>query len=734
MEEIGVQAIVDGLMSFSSDMDKVQGKIDDVAGRGTILGGIFDSVSSALTSFGREILNVAEVALGVMLRDAIEAVISFLGDMIEKVIEAGNEFQILELRLNNFNMDALMKSGEDYDTAAREAIKLTKEQLDWLQKLAMVTPYDNTDISSAYTLGRAYGFTADQAKQLTENTADFASAMGLTGAHMERIIVNLGQMKARGKITSTELRDLARGAFLPLDDVLGRVAKSMGITTEELTKAISTPGSGVPYQKFIDAFNQMIEQEPRFVGASEKMARTLKYSANNVQDLVTSFGGLQIVSPIMGKLGERVAEFMDQFVKSGPAGQEFTDLGQKLLDSATSIGISLSRIISNVFALLPSANDLATTVTNALQGFADWLKKNEGDISVKLQNIVIWLSKLTAPDFSGLLKTLADGLAGVVKVFLSLNDQFFKVDPRTHKTGWEELGKAFFTLGVAVQPILDFFHINTTVLPTVTGLVDNLVAAINEVSKWIYNNQALIENILTLLIAYLIIDTVTGMFWSFVGALISVTAAVIALAAAFSIIVVIVSIVSVIIVAIKAFQFTMELLVTVVKFIIDTIVGQFQNMKTSLSNIMTEIGNAWRMGNWVGIGQAIVEGIARGIQGYMNVVITAARNAAMSAYNAAKAALGIKSPSTLFAGIGENLMMGMAQGITDSAGIAVDAMRSVVAAVSMPAMSMQVSQAAPRSISSTYQSNTTNNLNIYSQAQTEQVASDFAMMQSMAGI
>ena len=42
-----------------------------------------------------------EVALGVMLRDAIEGVIRVIGDMITSTIDAGNEFQILSLRLDS---------------------------------------------------------------------------------------------------------------------------------------------------------------------------------------------------------------------------------------------------------------------------------------------------------------------------------------------------------------------------------------------------------------------------------------------------------------------------------------------------------------------------------------------------------------------------------------------------------------------------------------------------------
>jgi len=55
----------------------------------------------------------------------------------------------------------------------------------------------------------------------------------------------------------------------------------------------------------------------------------------------------------------------------------------------------------------------------------------------------------------------------------------------------------------------------------------------------------------------------------------------------------------------------------------------------------------------------------------------AARNAAKAAFDAAKGFLGIHSPSTLFSGIGENMMLGMAGGIGDFASVPVSVTQDV---------------------------------------------------------
>ncbi|WP_203903481.1 phage tail protein [Virgisporangium aliadipatigenens] len=72
-------------------------------------------------------------------------------------------------------------------------------------------------------------------------------------------------------------------------------------------------------------------------------------------------------------------------------------------------------------------------------------------------------------------------------------------------------------------------------------------------------------------------------------------------------------------------------------------------------------------GGWlVDAGRNLVDGLLNGIRQMAARAIQAARDVATSMVNAAKSALGIRSPSTVFAGIGENVVAGFVAGI-DSA-------------------------------------------------------------------
>ena len=92
--------------------------------------------------------------------------------------------------------------------------------------------------------------------------------------------------------------------------------------------------------------------------------------------------------------------------------------------------------------------------------------------------------------------------------------------------------------------------------------------------------------------------------------------------------------------------------------------------------------------DWGEVGMSILKGIANGITAGVKWVVDAAKNAAKAAFEAAKGFLGIHSPSTLFSGIGENMMLGLSKGIE--------------ATMNMPELSVvrAVSVATPSGVSS----------------------------------
>jgi hypothetical protein len=150
-----------------------------------------------------------------------------------------------------------------------------------------------------------------------------------------------------------------------------------------------------------------------------------------------------------------------------------------------------------------------------------------------------------------------------------------------------------------------------------------------------------------------------------------------------------------------------------------------------------DITEAFTKKDWGALGRAIIEGAISGVVYSTWGLVQAVANAAGAAYNQAKKTLGIRSPSTLFAGIGENMMLGMTKGIDDTVSSVTKAMKGAVMTMTLPAMqapAMAANYASPmRSNSYTSYSTQNNNLTINTSASSEPIIQDFNMLRSLAG-
>lgn len=108
-----------------------------------------------------------------------------------------------------------------------------------------------------------------------------------------------------------------------------------------------------------------------------------------------------------------------------------------------------------------------------------------------------------------------------------------------------------------------------------------------------------------------------------------------------------------------------QILLTLIKGIIQII----PQLPAIAYNCIHSFSQAWDSYNWGAIGSQIMTGLANGIRSGIGKVVEAAKNAAKSAFEAAKNFLGIKSPSRLFRDeVGKNIALGTAVGIEQNVG------------------------------------------------------------------
>lgn len=151
--------------------------------------------------------------------------------------------------------------------------------LNSLKEIALYSPLDTTDLTSASRKLMAMGFSADATVPalsiLTDTAAVFSNSAADMSDQIDHITLALGQMLASGKVSAQELRQLYN-AGLPIYDLL---ADGLGIT-KEMAKNIGKYN--------IDAssavFAVLTQLQDRYKGAAEALSHTFTGSISRIKE------------------------------------------------------------------------------------------------------------------------------------------------------------------------------------------------------------------------------------------------------------------------------------------------------------------------------------------------------------------------------------------------------------------------------------------------------------------
>lgn len=744
MEQVGVEAVVEGLTSFLGDMGKMDSSIQSLIPGAGLLESAFSGLGNVLEGLASGVFRTIEYAIGNLIADAVEYLSQQLQQLVSDTIDAGNEFQTLTLRLTRLNFNDKFNELGDYNQAQEEAVKLTKEQLTWLSKLAATTPYDNTDIANTYTLARSYGFADDVARGLVETITNFASGMGLGATEINRVIVNLGQMEQQGKATQREMNDLARGAFVPVNDILDIMKEKTGLTGAAFDD-FRKSAEGV--QSFMDAFTELVKT--RFQGAAQDMAKTFQGATDNVKDFVKSLFGLNVVKPILDVIGSSLADFMNSLTTS--------ENWDKATAATQSIGESLTRIVRALFSLGPGPAQFADMVILGLQNIADWLDQNSGVIVNWIFNAYNTINTQLIPALAALWQWLfgTDTTQGAIQQFGAWLFSTFvpMVMQAAHWVGnvlvpflvndLVPVFQALIPLGTAVAGVI---LAAMGVKPNVelsSWIHDILIPAILALTDWINKNRDMLAQWLVWLAKLIIIINIAawiaGMIAKVIAAIV-VIGSIIAIMLAWADVILAVMIGAIMILYTALVVYLVGYLIGPVINAIKSVLSWFQSFGQKIRDLagifydLTDLLS--RNINWEDVGFDMLSGIVAGINGNAWMVADAMWNMAQEALDAVMNVFDMHSPSKAMSKLGSLTMQGMAQGIIDSAGLVSGAMQSAMIKATAPAMAApQIAQSFVMAPATASNVQTTNNYNlsINSSANTEPIIQDFDMLSSLAG-
>lgn len=146
--------------------------------------------------------------------------------------------------------------------------------LEQIKKDALATPFEVSSLTQAESLLLSTGLSAEQAREDILALGDAVSASGGGNAELQRMAVNLQQIKNVGKASALDIKQFAYAGI----DIYGLLADSMGITREEASKM------DVTYEMLSKALQKASNQGGKYYKAMEKQSKTYNGAMSNLKE------------------------------------------------------------------------------------------------------------------------------------------------------------------------------------------------------------------------------------------------------------------------------------------------------------------------------------------------------------------------------------------------------------------------------------------------------------------
>lgn len=514
----------------------------------------------------------------------------------------------------------------------------------------------------------ASGMTADSINALAQSFAKstmFAADQTVAGENMLLTFTNIGK----------DVFPMATGAMLNLSQAMGQDLKSSAI---QLGKALNDPEKGMTaLQRVGVTFTEKQKEVVKQLMATGKTAEAQKVI---LAELTKEFGGSAEAA------GNTAAGKMAIFNHAMEEIQE--TIGAAILPILAQLASVMADVLESpgiqagIQALVAGLQDVGTFVSSVVGYFQQIGANDPSDILAALAN-----GFLSLGDKYPIMQQIGQALMQVVNII----SQNWPQIQATASEVWNSISTTISTVVGVIGPI-------------VSGLVNSILA------WWKQNGTEVMANVsavwaslkdvfgsaLTFIFTLVsFILTNIQVFWSAHGAQVMAI-----VGAMWTVIQVIFQTVTGVISQIfQAFtdllqgnmQGFSDHLLTAWNILWSTIklaaTTAWAGLSTWFSGVITSILGFFNNTDWGQVGSNIINGIWNGLRGGWGWLTGQIGNLAASLFDAAKKALGIQSPSTAFAFIGQMMMSGMAQGINTNAGLPVSAVTNVAQASTQAAQS-----------------------------------------------
>ncbi len=263
--------------------------------------------------------------------------------------------------------------------------------LGWMEEFAIKTPFEFPDLADATRKLFAYGFSVEETTRMLKTLGNVAAGLGLGAEGISRFTDALGQIRAKGRLSSEEVIKQLGGAGVP---ALRYLAEGLETNTKNVTEMMEK--GLIPANLGVELILRGMEKDSKWMGMLEKQSKTLLGVFSTLKDFFNM--------KIFMALGQGISEVLL------PTLSELTDM----LSGANGMG----KTVGENFTKL--GRDIGTFMVNALNTmmeFVAWLNNPEIEGKGWGEKLGIILNKIT--------QSITDwvagpGLSAVTTLFTSL--------------------------------------------------------------------------------------------------------------------------------------------------------------------------------------------------------------------------------------------------------------------------------------------------------------------------
>lgn len=419
-----------------------------------LLGNVFQRISTAISQTTRNIVGAAFNATATFEQLTLQ-ITSLLAKEFVRMGKAGTVQEALGL-------DELNKTFD-------ETLKVIK-------KLAIESPFDNTDVVKVYQMANSFGFMREEALDLTTILVDASAALGLSGDDAREVAKVFGQIKSLGKLLAGDVNQLAQRGIN-----VKTILKDVGLSLADFQEG------GRDANEAIQIIKDSLVRD--FQGAAARATNTLEGLRSTFTSLRDDVLRLTF-TPLFDSLKPFAAEVLAPF-QTEEFLAKITEMGEILRDNL--LGAILA-IAKPIVALTTAFINLPEPVKRALAFFAKFaaIAAATSVVIAALQAVMVLIGVSVAFIFNPI-SVLVGGLIALSAAVVTSRESLAKLFNSIGAFGAAQiksLSDSIPVLGSALSAILSPLNLITDgfnrffnrLLPQASSKLDKLNSSLTNVT------------------------------------------------------------------------------------------------------------------------------------------------------------------------------------------------------------------------------------------------------------